>query len=311
MGGKTQFELEGRQKEVNQLEEHKCTCKWIVFPIAMAGKRHNEHEKAEKKCPINAMRHILGQKIPFQVHKSVENQRKNRENAEKHIYKLKLVIPQIIGKRRILPFYGTCSKANGEKQAEKLARHASSGERSTWPNRSGEDGFQVGSRGEFAKKAGNEGCGNRGRFGGFPLFGIFCLFLRLLEKVIEIPAMHLQTDDKQTDQKEVPHGRRSPRGRKNGGIFEERNDKKRLESVRVESGTAIGFQSENPIIGGILRLANERCLEEESKSQENSLQSQRNSEEIREKPHGRNREENEQKKHQKEGSQITSNEEEK
>lgn len=202
-GGKTdlpQFELEGRQKEVNQLEEHKCTCKWIVFPIAMAGKRHNEHEKAvslkkrgkrqigyEKKCPINAMRHILGQKIPlfltcqkhphFQVHKSVENQRKNRENAEKHIYKLKLVIPQIIGKRRILPFYGTCSKANGEKQAEKLARHASSevkkrldfspGERSTRPNRSlcwstnegryGEDGFQVGSRGEFAKKAGNEG----------------------------------------------------------------------------------------------------------------------------------------------------------
>ena len=48
-GGKTdlpQFELEGRQKEVKQLEEHKCTCKWIVFPIAMAGKRHNEHEKA-------------------------------------------------------------------------------------------------------------------------------------------------------------------------------------------------------------------------------------------------------------------------
>ena len=101
------------------------------------------------------------------------------------------------------------------------------------------------------------------------------------------------------------------RGYENGGIFEERNDKKRLESVRVESGTAIGFQSENPIIGGILRLANERCLEEESKSQENSLQSQRNSEEIREKTHGRNWEENEQKKHQKEGSQITSNEEEK
>ena len=60
-----------------------------------------------------------------------------------------------------------------------------------------------------------------------------------------------------------------------------------------------------------MRLANERCLEEESKSQENSLQSQRNSEEIREKTHGRNWEENEQKKHQKEGSQITSNEEEK
>lgn len=80
------------------------------------------------------MGHILGQKIPLfltwqkqpysQVHKSVENQAKNRENAEKHIHKLKLIIPQIIGKRGILPFYGTCSKTNGEKQAENLTNHA-------------------------------------------------------------------------------------------------------------------------------------------------------------------------------------------
>ena len=79
----------------------------------------------------------------------------------------------------------------------------------------------------------------------------------------------------------------------------------------MESWTAVGFPSENPEIGGILRLANERCLEEEPNGQENSLQPQRNSEEIGEKTHGRNREENEQKKHQKEGSQIAANEEEK
>ena len=138
----------------------------------MSHKRNAPHTWSKDPAILTCQTHPH-----FQVHKSVENQRKNRENAEKHIYKLKLVIPQIIGKRRILPFYGTCSKANGEKQAENLARHASSevkkrldfspGERSTRPNRSlcwstnegryGEDGFQVGSRGEFAKKAGNEG----------------------------------------------------------------------------------------------------------------------------------------------------------
>ena len=56
MGGKTgenggkndlpPFELEGRKKEVNQLEEHKCTCEGIVFPIAMTGKGHNKHKGA-------------------------------------------------------------------------------------------------------------------------------------------------------------------------------------------------------------------------------------------------------------------------
>ena len=79
----------------------------------------------------------------------------------------------------------------------------------------------------------------------------------------------------------------------------------------MEFRTAIGFQTKNPEIGGILRLTNEWRLEDESKSQKNSLQTQRNSEEIGENTHGRNREENEQKKNQKEGSQIPANEEEK
>ena len=177
------------------------------------------------------MCHIFGQKIPlfltcqkhthFQVHKSVENQAKNRENAEEDIDKLKLIIPQIIGKRRILPFYGTRSKTNGEKQAENLTTHACSevkkqadfspGEGGAGTNRSlfwstregrySEDRFQGGSRGGFAKKAGKDGSGfelprsilrgNRVRFGRFPFFWIVRLFLRLLDDFAEIPAIHL------------------------------------------------------------------------------------------------------------------------